>query len=815
MLNPHTLYLLSYNSYYNRQIKIEDNLQDYAQYLAVLAPISNINFNPNDEVNTQQVINMSDSATPDYLLVVDTATNTLLSRWFIIDKTRTVSGQWNLTLRRDLLADYYNDILNADTFIEKATLAYDDPLVFNSENMGVNQIKTREELLTDKTGCSWIVGYYPSNINIGTIVADALPSDEPTSIKKIGVPIEDWTYYNNCIIKAENKTTATPFYGEIQSCNYQIYSKWKGSDLYINSTNYRSGETSTEYKRFQGPNSNTSLTLEVPISPENLNLILQQSYNDVGLQYMESLLQYGVIQYSLAPEIQRFLDFSNYTIQDEFGKRYTVSVTTTTLEQSKDVTVGSALYNQLKSVIDTMNSDYIVEGADFFSGTPNNDSFKVKAKVTGYTFELTPAEEEKQIKVTFNENVPVAEQAPWKIFAIPFGRVRVRDRNGITIVTTNADLGLKMANAIERNLSDPSLYDLQLLPYCPITPNEDGSITVQDWEYQSIKTGPEGQETILGVVLNITKPQFHRVVYYTIPQHNTAIEKKFYNECYKWRLTAPNYSNYFDFSAEKNNGVIYFDVDCDYKPYTPYIHINPDFKGLYGYDDNSPRGLVCGGDYSLSQSNTAWQTYQAQNKNFQLTFDRQIQNMEINNSIARKQEGWQVAAGTIQGGVSGAYGAGMASGGNPYAMIAGGAAGGVLSLGGGLLDLKYNEQLRNEAMDYTKDMFGYNLGNIQAAPNTISKVSALNENNKIFPILEFYTCTDREKKAFLNKVAWNGMTVMAIGKIGDYIGNTWSYDGITSKGYVKGQLIRLYIDEDFHIINEIAKEINLGFYTEA
>ena len=57
------------------------------------------------------------------------------------------------------------------------------------------------------------------------------------------------------------------------------------------------------------------------------------------------------------------------------------------------------------------------------------------------------------------------------------------------------------------------------------------------------------------------------------------------------------------------------------------------------------------------------------------------------------------------------------------------------------------------------------------------------------------------------------MTVMAIGKINDYIGNSWSYDGIESKGYIKGQLIRLEtIDEDFHLINAIAGELNKGVY---
>ena len=105
------------------------------------------------------------------------------------------------------------------------------------------------------------------------------------------------------------------------------------------------------------------------------------------------------------------------------------------------------------------------------------------------------------------------------------------------------------------------------------------------------------------------------------------------------------------------------------------------------------------------------------------------------------------------------------------------------------------------------------LGTIQALPNTISKVSALNNNNKIFPILEYYTCTEEEEKAFINKGAYNGMTVMAIGKLRGYIGNNWEYNGIKSKGYIKGSIIRIEnISEDTHYFNAIADEIFKGVY---
>ena len=97
-------------------------------------------------------------------------------------------------------------------------------------------------------------------------------------------------------------------------------------------------------------------------------------------------------------------------------------------------------------------------------------------------------------------------------------------------------------------------------------------------------------------------------------------------------------------------------------------------------------------------------------------------------------------------------------------------------------------------------------------PDTISKIDAFNNVFALWPIIEYYTCTEEEKKAVANKIAYNSMSVGRIGKIKDFIGNKWSYGDITSKGYIKGSLIRVDIDEDTHYINELANEIYKGVY---
>ena len=105
-------------------------------------------------------------------------------------------------------------------------------------------------------------------------------------------------------------------------------------------------------------------------------------------------------------------------------------------------------------------------------------------------------------------------------------------------------------------------------------------------------------------------------------------------------------------------------------------------------------------------------------------------------------------------------------------------------------------------------MYNYQLGNIKALPQTITKSDPLTYNNKIWPILEEFSCTEAEKQVLLNKIAYNGMNIMAIGRLAEY-----SLSNELDKVYVKGQLIRVdTINDDFHVIDAIYQEVNKGFY---
>ena len=274
-----------------------------------------------------------------------------------------------------------------------------------------------------------------------------------------------------------------------------------------------------------------------------------------------------------------------------------------------------------------------------------------------------------------------------------------------------------------------------------------------------------------------------------------------------YRLCSPNYNGQFEFSATKNGGVKGWNISCTYKPYTPYIKVSPIFGNLYGEDFGDARGLICGGDFSIGQTSDAWVGYELQNKNYQVMFDRQITNMEVNNAVQRKLEAWSIGAGALQGAASGAMGGGMAGG--VWGAVAGGAVGGLSSLGGGFMDRKLNEELRQEQLSFAKDNFGYQLQNIQAMPYSLTKVGSQTADYKMFPFVEYYTCTDIEKEALRSKINWNGMTIMRIGEATSFL--KFEEDDVGT--FVQATPIRIEADRaNDRMVASIKQELETGVY---
>ena len=184
-------------------------------------------------------------------------------------------------------------------------------------------------------------------------------------------------------------------------------------------------------------------------------------------------------------------------------------------------------------------------------------------------------------------------------------------------------------------------------------------------------------------------------------------------------------------------------------------------------------------------------------------FDRQIKNIDVQNDINRQGALAQAILAPITGGAAGAT-AGAKVGG-VYGAIAGAVIG---TIGGGAtggLDYANTIRMMEENRQYAIDMYTYNLQNIQAIPTSLTKTSALTYNTRVWPFIEYYTCTDSERNALKDKIKYNGMTIMRIGKLNEYL--------LGADNFYKGQIIRLPDSNiDGHMAFEIYNELSKGVY---
>ena len=764
------LYYLHFNNYYNRIVKKFDTLAEYLTlpyYDNVVT--QNIAFNPNDGVDTKQIVNIPagirSELTYDYAILADG--NDIVSRWFIIDANRTRNGQYNLSLRRDLFSDSLEGILDAPAFIEKAELSFNDPLIFNSENMTFNQIKTSETLLKDETSCPWIVGYIAREDAGGGIKSYSATTSLSTPLSQSVTSLSDWIGYNAYI---NNK----PFVGPLKNYSFDIryndtlayYSEQVFDEFSFTNLASKLNRTETDY----GLNISQKLPNDFNWKSYSLNIL--NAFKET--MDVNSIANFN----SIASQNNTFI------YDEETDRVYRIDITPTTITKTDRVNSSNnpKLFNAFNEPFDS--------GA-------NNNSFGYSYSADAYNVSLTVVEGE-AYSLTIPSNRYHLKEVPYDMFAIPYADgIVIKKDDAIHCNSTSKDVGLAIANQLSINFTGGGfLYDIQLLPYCPARFNidEDGTINaVGDNATYGMFDILDSDNNVVSecFLCNSDSFSFNIALDNAIEITNPKIE----SQCNMYRICSPNYNGVFEFNAAKNGGVSYFNVDCTYKPYNPYIHINPNFGLLYGKDFNDSRGLIVGGDFSLPQISSAWTTYELNNKNYQNSFDRQIKNMEVNNAIQNIQTATQATLGVVSGIVGGF----MAGG------IGGAIAGGTASAVGGAVDYALQKAGQAEAIDYTKDQFGYTLGNIKAQATSISKTTAFVYNNKLFPFLEFYTCTDEEKVALENKIKYNGMTVMRIGTIREFLKE--------EPTYIKGKLIRVEnIDEDFHYVNELANEFNKGVF---
>lgn len=813
---------------YNRIVKKLDNLSDYDPY--IITGFTGINFNPNDGVRTTQVINYpigSELYQPDYCLIVDDQNN-IVSRWFVAESRYTRALQLELSLVRDVIVDWYDDIVSAPCFIEKAMLGTNNPLIFNNEEMTYNQIKQYEKPITDNSRLPWYAIY----VNSDFAHEFEFPDLKNSFVSNITVSSKAAYAFNTYNTRDYIAAPTSASFG-IQVCRRHLVGlAWNRFYIGVDVTNkaikmLEKGSGTVQYPDgvtkepglFDGPG---GYEIADQDTFEGESFLQKKDYVESFATVLANVdLQEGVrttVEYDTAD----ILSQDGLILFDESEQKFYRIHVNQVESQFKEtwVPANSKLYLAADSAIsDSSHNPGIrivsTQGTNLFFFETTHPTYRLVYEELAYD--------------TYSLNIPSTrmhtEGQPYDILLVPDGSIQYRlDLDGVSRFR-NSDSGFanRFISAMLK-LPDAAKYiiDIQKLPYTPLADNlflthsdstqmfinQSGSGLVEGKSYAvASNIDPvEQYYDVYGVVFFANQASFKKQIKRAslrVDLPTDPIEFKVANECDKYRIVSPNFNGQFEFSATKNGGITGFDISCTMIPYQPYIKVAPIFNNLYGQSFNDARGMICAGDFSVARTSSEWIEYKKNNKNYQEMFNRQIENMEVNNSISRTSERIAAIAGTVSGAGTGAA-TGMLVGGG-YGAAIGGVIGGAAAGVGGLADLAQSEKLRREALDYTKDQFGFKLQNIQAIPYNITKLSSFTEDYKDFPILEYYTCTEIEKEALRSKIQYNGMTVGTIGYISTYI--------LTEPTYIKAKLIRLEnIAEDFHVAEAIARELNQGVF---
>ena len=792
-----TIFALNYKNYLNRFADKEATLADYLAKDPSYFMQANVNFKLGDGVNTYQIVATNNEY--NYLLVVEG--DSILSRWYIMDSDYITKNQSRLTLLRDVVVDSWAALKDAPVYVDKGWVNVQNPLIFNTEGVGFNQIKKAEILLKDEFPCAWLVAYVATQLEgqeFKPIKGSAIDSDTPYDIK---VPkqgdITAWEYYK-----------------------YTTDAVGPGNELYSNTYNHKFhvygvlADNAGVYKFTYNENTVVDGIHVVPQGTTCTGLYvgdrqLRKLYEDTYRTSINSQVngQVGTASTAYINNINA-LDGKIIRYYDDGYKYSRIYVKTKTEHYNETYVSAGALYNNMKTW---------VEGA---GGTNiNNKTLSFETDVTRYYIELVDITQNISAKFTFDASKQKLADAPYYMVCMPYGdfTLHITEEGTICNLPQTKEFAMELMNNFVFN-GQSWIYDYQLLPYCPInglsaSVDEFGSdIYVDNYTPASIMKVMDGvglksvvflaKYSKFSVQINMAnKPAYN----YLTKVETDPVERKVKSECELVRLCSPNGSNSFDFNPQMNDGFDYIQVDCTYKPYSPYIHVAPDFAGLYGDNFGDTRGLIVQGDFSLPTLTNQWKEYEINNKNYANVFNRETQSLEFQEQKRRTQAGWSIAAGTLTGAASGAgAGALIAYGGGA---IAGAVLGGGASLGAGLADYHIAKELYAEQMSLRFDRFKYSLDNIKARPNGLAKTSAFTNNNKIFPFIEFYSATDTEKEALRQKIRYEGMKLGVVGTIETY------GHGPEPHTYFRGTLIRLEnYNADYHFIQTLTNELMMGIF---
>ena len=811
-----TVYFYKFNNYYNRIIKRYDTIEEYGTPLGTQ---DNCNFVHGDGVNSSFTMNklLSLLDTPDYVVVEDY--NGDISRWFVINSFKSRSGQDLLTLRRDLIADFYNDVLKySPCLIRKGHVPQTNPLIFNDEGVKYNKIKQAELLIKDESNCSYIVGFISNNAGsqsvTGTIKDDnydyaftdlnAFPlktyvegagnSHTTASTRLIGN--ENTSIWYAVRFSTHNLTPPTLLHYDYT--NYEMTFNHNGNskpDWYTNTYNsYAKANDNLYYRNYN----TVASSLIIDYSNRNDAYTGKEGKEYQTLCYNWQMFSSTNLQNAALDLLG--IEFTNYNAMAQYvGKRvkignvvYSVSFETEN-EQTKSLNANNTvktIMNNAKpfnSVVANMIPGENCHYKDGYTDLSNTD-ITVLAKTKDYYLRFTESSSDISTTVDSPSNRTHLADQPFDMFVL-INESNITYKVGVNSYTSNHDVNMNIAQSIIQAYGDAA-YDIQIVPFNPIRGAilADGTINWLNYDSHEIK---DSNNNVLGHYILCSSADLK----FTLEKDDLKIKPTDYKKdmnLKQYRLCSPNQETVFDLSPSMNDGIETWEITANYRPYASYIKVQPTWNYMYGetsYNELTDfRGLVYNSTLCVTQLNDAWANYVANNKNYQQLFDNQINTLtksqQIQLNAMEETLGWRSYTGM------------------PISSIA--------RVIGGSKDIEMQRELNNVALSKMETDFKYQMDNIQSMPHTVKKLTNINGDTRVFPYIEVYSASEVDEQSFDLKMRYTGYTIMTTGYI-------WNYLKLNEETFVQADLIRLDLSRseetaDNHIAIEIAAELEKGVY---
>jgi len=856
------LYLLkNFNNYFNRKVIKKDTLQQYLDIVGEdgFYELKDTNFNPNDGVNTSHIVGDANNPydnnwSPDYVLYIEDGI--IISRWFCLEFIRKMGGQFQMSLKRDTIVDKYDLIVNAPTYIEKGHVNDDDSFIVNNEGIQVNQIKKKEYYIKDEVKTPWVIAYVNQkrdkdytgenkiiskywgladvpNIQDTPILRDLFISGGSLITSKSVKIIKDgyigFNYVYGWKITTINQeiryllaTVNAPKSGDVNTDAVEVQRKQFNGRFTPTPqiANYSCDIVGNKANRVDW--FGNGLNELRPIMTNFRNNLLNSWdswFSTLQTKYNCDAKESGWNKPDISPYVNRvFKDSST-------GKLYKV-VPEEYINMHKEKVLVDEFVDLWRNIFtQSKTGDWENQSMD---ETQREMPIRFSFGMFQYNYKLVECVAQ-DIELSILKDTYQTQDVPYDIIAFPLFDTNIYNNNNL-YVKSIGEAGKQIARAMVLTMTIANVFDIQILPFCPCREliDTNGHINIalgRSEQILDIKVKDSDQKVGVGIIckypynsFKITGVEESYLIdsAVSLGQITTITDRKIQANTDMYRLVSPNYASSFEFNLAKcipinKPELTYININYFYRPYQPYIHVCPDFGFLYGEDFNDSRGLFLSGDFGITTMSDKWQEYQLNNKNYENMFNRQIKSLETNRAFAREQENFDLMKANVDvalGGVLGGLIGGAMKGG-----VAGGIMGGVsgivkggMNVMGKELSNRLNEERFNEERSFRIDMFNMQMDNIKALPLSLTHTTALANNFKYFPILEYYTCTDEEKNAISRKILANGMTV---GRV-ETINNSLSED---EERFVKGQIIRLeFLEEDSHLANDIYNEVNKGLF---